>query len=156
MLFPFLLLVTIALYAFFFGISLLQLIAPWERHVSGQTFVNYHQAIDPYMAKWAKILAQLQLVLTLVVLWIFYQRGLTWSVCLLGIALGMVIISVLVAIRGNVPLNQVMKRWSATELPVNWLSIRDQWLTYHRWRAWVNMIGFIFLLASLLASQEHL
>ncbi|GAB3958400.1 hypothetical protein GCM10028805_52660 [Spirosoma harenae] len=151
-----LLVATTALYAFFFGISLLQLIAPWEQHVSGQTFVAYHQAIDPYMAKWAKILAQLQLGLTLVLMAIFYQRGLTWSVWLLGMALGMVVTSVMVAIRGNVPLNKLIQSWSATELPANWRSIRDGWLGHHRKRAWVNIVGFFLLIASWLASQGSL
>jgi hypothetical protein len=144
---------TIGLYAFFFGISLLQLIAPWEGQVSGKTFVDYHQAIDPYMAKWAKLLAQLQLVLTLLVLVTKYQQGLTLAFWLMSIAFGLVVTSVLVAIRGNVPLNEISRGWSPDELPVDWLAIRSRWISYHRTRAFINILGFGFSLAGLLAGQ---
>ena len=154
MLFSSLLLAITALYAFFFGISLLQLIAPWERRVSGKTFIEYHQAIDPYMAKWAKLLAQTQLALTLVVLVMEYQQGLMVSFWLMSIALSLVVTSVLVAIRGNVPLNKLIKGWSVDELPRNWIAIRSQWLSYHHMRAWVNILSFGFLLASLLGITE--
>ena len=143
-------LVLLALYAFFFGISLLQFIAPWEDKVSGPAFLEYHHAVDRYMAVWARALAQLQLALSLLLLVLECQQWQTIPYWCRVIALGFVISSVVVAVTGNVPLNTIMNSWSAEQLPSNWFSIRSQWLAYHRLRAWFSVAAFVFFSVSLL------
>jgi hypothetical protein len=51
----------------------------------------------------------------------------------------------------NVPIDEMMAGWTATNLPADWMQIRDRWQTYHTARTFVTLGGLaVTLTGSLL------
>jgi uncharacterized membrane protein len=52
----------------------------------------------------------------------------------------------MLTIRGNMPVNNEINRWSADNYPENWTDYRAKWLIIFRYRQIANITGFISLL----------
>lgn len=65
------------------------------------------------------------------------------------IALIALVIDVAVALKGNIPLNKTINRWSVTQYPDNWKQVRSKWFSVYHVRQVVNIAGFVSLLAGL-------
>jgi len=53
------------------------------------------------------------------------------------------------ALKGNIPLNNVINTWTPSSYPENWKEYRARWFTIYNVRQAANIIGFISLLAGL-------
>jgi hypothetical protein len=132
--------------AFFFGIAVYLWMAPCYDKVPGRAFAEWFQAIDPYMrvgAKWTQLI-QLAFTLPLLALTAGWPFGLVCGS--LGLSLGMLVL----AVRGNMPLNRQMRTWNPTDLPAGWERVRDRWLRVHDWRGVAAAGAFTLLLAAAL------
>ncbi|HEX7902259.1 MAG TPA: hypothetical protein VF487_00170 [Chitinophagaceae bacterium] len=65
------------------------------------------------------------------------------------IALIALVIDVVFALKGNVPLNKTINSWSETQYPDNWQQVRSKWFSIYHIRQVVNIVGFVSLLAGL-------
>lgn len=63
------------------------------------------------------------------------------------IALICLILDVLLAVKGNVPINKTIGTWSAGHYPTNWKSYRNKWFEIFKWRSLAAIVAFISLLA---------
>jgi len=63
-----------------------------------------------------------------------------------AIALAALIIDVLLTLKGNMPINNLINTWTADDYPANWETYRTKWLSIFRIRQVVNIIGFLSLL----------
>jgi uncharacterized membrane protein len=144
-------------YAAFFGIAVYLFIAPCYTKLSGRSFIEFFQKIDPFMKVRAPLLALAQIALTLLLLAFLVHpwRGLPF--CLTLGALLSAVISMTIAIKGNAPLNRKMDRWSPADPPPSWEQVRDQWLRLHALRGVMGVAGFVLLLAATLSdiSERH-
>lgn len=137
-------------FAVFFGIAVYMWMAPYYRQVSARAFIEFFQGVDPYMKVWAKRLVLTQLFLSLViVISHLVQRQWLPGALSTGAFLGAVV-SLVLAIRGNVPLNEVMTKWDPASPPADWAEVRDRWLWWHHVRAIAETAGFLLLLAAAL------
>jgi uncharacterized membrane protein len=66
------------------------------------------------------------------------------------IALVALLADVLLAIKGNVPLNKFINSWTAENYPENWKQYRSKWFTLYHVRQALNITGFVSLLAGLI------
>jgi uncharacterized membrane protein len=66
------------------------------------------------------------------------------------IALVVLIADVLLAIKGNIPLNNYINSWTANNYPENWKQYRSKWFSLYHIRQALNITGFISLLAGLI------
>lgn len=138
-------------YAFFFGIAAYFFVAPCYAEMSGYAFIELFQKIDPYMKVWAKRLLLTQVASTLVLLGLLYAYGEPLPFVLSLLALGTALVSLIIAVKGNVPINREMDHWLPDAPPKDWEQVRDRCLRYHYLRGKAEIIGFLSLLcASLL------
>jgi len=61
------------------------------------------------------------------------------------IALLALIIEVVLTLKGNLPINDVINTWSANNIPVNWSDIRDKWFAIYMYRQIASITGFVSL-----------
>ena len=66
------------------------------------------------------------------------------------IALIALVADVLLAVKGNVPLNNFINSWTVINYPENWKQYRSKWFTLYHVRQALNITGFVSLLAGLI------
>jgi hypothetical protein len=52
---------------------------------------------------------------------------------------------ILLTLKGNLPINDVINTWSADNVPANWTSFRDKWFTIFQYRQFASITGFVSL-----------
>ncbi len=55
------------------------------------------------------------------------------------------IAEILLTLKGNLPINDVINTWSADNVPANWTSFRDKWFTIFQYRQIASISGFVSL-----------
>jgi hypothetical protein len=149
-------LITLLPFATFFGIAVYMFIAPIYDKLTPTSFVEFFQKVDPYMKVWAKFLVLGQILLCLLLIILQARTLLQPHVILTIIALLCGLVSMVTAVKGNVPLNREMETWDATSPPAHWAQVRDRWLHIHRIRGIVEIAGFIvLLLAAVMHVTQH-
>ena len=56
------------------------------------------------------------------------------------------VLDVLIMMKGNLPINDVINTWTAGNIPADWTSYRDQWLQLFGYRQMASIVGFLSLL----------
>ena len=62
------------------------------------------------------------------------------------VALLAFIIDIMITLKGNLPINDVINTWTSESYPANWNDYREKWFGYFRLRQIVNLTGFVSLL----------
>lgn len=57
---------------------------------------------------------------------------------------------ILLTVKGNMPINNLVNTWQTTQYPADWQQYRDRWLQIFRWRQVAMIAGFIALLTAAL------
>ena len=138
------------LYATWFGIAVYMVIAPCYDKLSASTFIEWFQKIDPYMKVRARQLLLGQLLLTLLLLGLTLDRLPSLAFWLTAVALLATTVAMVIAVRGNVPINRQMDKWATTTPPADWEQVRDRWLRYHSQRGFAESAGFLAMLVATL------
>ncbi|HKO79452.1 MAG TPA: hypothetical protein VJU78_03615 [Chitinophagaceae bacterium] len=63
------------------------------------------------------------------------------------IALIALVADVLLAVKGNIPLNKFINSWTTVNYPADWKQYRSKWFTLYHVRQVLNITGFVSLLA---------
>jgi uncharacterized membrane protein len=66
------------------------------------------------------------------------------------IALAALLADALLAVKGNIPLNNYIDSWTTASYPENWQQYRSKWFSLYHIRQALNITGFIALLAGLI------
>lgn len=66
------------------------------------------------------------------------------------IALVALITDMVLTVKGNIPLNNIINSWTASSYPENWNQYRNKWFTFYNIRQAVNLTGFIILVAGMI------
>ena len=62
------------------------------------------------------------------------------------IALLALVAEILLTLKGNLPINDVINTWSADNVPENWVAFRNKWFAIFQYRQIASITGFISLL----------
>ena len=62
------------------------------------------------------------------------------------IALLALVAEIVLTLKGNLPINDVINTWSADTIPANWTAFREKWFTIFQYRQIASITGFISLL----------
>lgn len=62
------------------------------------------------------------------------------------IALLALVAEIVLTLKGNLPINDVINTWSANNIPASWNSFRERWFTIFQYRQIASITGFISLL----------
>ncbi len=65
------------------------------------------------------------------------------------IALIALLADVILAVKGNIPLNTFISSWTTANYPSDWKQYRSKWFTLYHVRQVLNITGFVSLLAGL-------
>jgi hypothetical protein len=144
---------SLLLYAAFFGMAVYLFVAPCHAKLSGPTFIECFQRINPYLKVRVRVLSLATVALILVLLGLLFDR---WAgppfwltlAALLGAAM-----SVAVDLVGSAPLARQMGSWSPAEPPAGWEQVRDRWLRLQSFRGAVSAVGFVLLLSATLIDR---
>lgn len=62
-----------------------------------------------------------------------------------AIALVALVAEIILTLKGNLPINDIINVWSADHIPANWSEIRDKWFTIYSYRQIASITGFVSL-----------
>lgn len=62
------------------------------------------------------------------------------------IALTALLLDILIAVKGDLPINDIINSWSTDNYPKNWAEYRTKWFHVFQYRQIANITGFISLL----------
>jgi hypothetical protein len=62
------------------------------------------------------------------------------------IALVALVAEIMLTLKGNLPINDVINTWSADNVPANWKTFRERWFTIFQYRQIASITGFVSLL----------
>ncbi len=116
------------------------------KNVSAGAFIEQRKAIDLVIAPWLKIIYPLSIVVSVAVLMLLGQPIGSSSFVLSLVALVLILADMVIAIRGDVPINREIQSWSVAAHPAHWADLRDQWFAYMRWRQLCSITGLLCLL----------
>jgi len=136
------------------GGAIISFVAPWEYDVSASTFLDWHRHIDFYMGKRGAFIGLPALGLLLIQTIIFWKERARLKSGLVFITLLLTIAGTIIAIKGNMPINQQLQSLQPGFIPPNWEQIRNEWLGYHCWRNITAIIGFVSFMLTFFVQQD--
>lgn len=148
MLLKILILVNLLAYSWIVGQAYMYIIALSDvcKKMDAHSYIRFRQLTDVnFMAKYKYVMyASLLTSLLLCIFTSDKPGGLLFTSSV--IAFVALVADVLLAIKGNVPINKLINTWSTEDYPANWQSYRDKWLHVYARRQLVNIAGFTSLL----------
>ncbi|MEO5683990.1 MAG: hypothetical protein ABIQ88_15215 [Chitinophagaceae bacterium] len=63
-----------------------------------------------------------------------------------AISLAALVTDICIAVKGNMPINNIINTWTPDQYPDNWAGYRKSWMQFFCKRQAVNLIGFLSLL----------
>jgi uncharacterized membrane protein len=109
------------------------------RALSASAWVTEHQVMD----SWFRVIMPPYWNVTALMLVIaaFLSRGqVRW---LFAVAALLLIVSLVVTVRVEVPMNRSIATWDPNAPPANWAQVRDHWLAFHRLRTASGILAFV-------------
>ena len=114
--------------------------------LGGSSYTEVRQLIDANMKAYLPYVMYTTLFANLLLIIINYKvpSGLLFITA--TIAFIALIVDVLLTLKGNMPLNNLINTWSPANYPSNWQEIRQQWFVIFQYRQVATTLGFISLL----------
>jgi len=109
------------------------------RALSASAWVTEHQVMD----SWFRVIMPPYWNVTALMLVVaaFLSRGQArW---LFAVAALLLIVSLVVTVRVEVPMNRSIATWDPNAPPANWAQVRDHWLAFHRLRTASGILAFV-------------
>jgi uncharacterized membrane protein len=109
------------------------------RALSASAWVTEHQVMD----SWFRVIMPPYwngTALVLLVAAVLSRGQARW---LFGVAALLLIVSLLVTVRVEVPMNRSIALWNPDVPPANWAQVRDHWLAFHRLRTASGILAFV-------------
>jgi uncharacterized membrane protein len=123
--------------------------------ISPQTFLEIGRIMIQNLAQPMRILFPLALVSTMPVLFILYREKSRNAFMFSLIGLALFIVALLATLLVNVPIDNQIKQWTVSTLPIHWQAIRDRWQFYHTIRTFASIAGLGFIVAGSLSVAQR-
>jgi len=121
------------------------------RALSASAWVTEHQVMD----SWFRVIMPPYWNATALVLLVaaYISRGhARW---LFGFSACLLIVSLVITVRVEVPMNRSIATWDASAPPLNWAQVRDHWLAFHRLRTAFGTLAFLAATLGLIRATDH-
>jgi uncharacterized membrane protein len=73
---------------------------------------------------------------------------------LIAAALALMVVTLLITLLVEVPIDNQIKTWTSPTIPADWNSIREKWQTFHRVRTFTSIGGFFFYSLAIVKQNE--
>lgn len=110
------------------------------QYLSSQTYIEQQQSVIKALNTLMPLLGLFTIVLTITSA--FMQKDNSPIFIILLIAAASLIISGLVTRFGNQPINSIVMTWNKTDIPTNWIELRDKWWSFHIVRTVTALVSF--------------
>ena len=116
-----------------------------HRLLSASAWVTEHQVMDALFHRVLPPLWNLTMVSLAAAAFLSHGRA-RW---LFAVAAAIFLISLIVTVTVEVPMNRAIALWDALNPPNNWSAVRDRWLSFHLVRTIGGFLAFVSALAGL-------
>lgn len=117
--------------------------------VSAATFLENGRVFINNLAKPMRFIMPLTILFVIASV-VFYPNKGSAGFMLDIVSLALIIITLLITLVIEVPIDNQIKTWTVSTLPPNWESLRSKWQLFHTIRTFTSIGSFVFLLASAL------
>ena len=112
-------------------------------------YIEMRQLIDMNMRSRFRYVLYLALAGSLALLILHVNNPGSISFITAAIAFVALVIDIVLTVKGNLPVNDVINGWTPESYPANWQEVRQQWFTIFQYRQIANITGFVSLLAGM-------
>jgi len=70
------------------------------------------------------------------------------------IALVALVAEILLTLKGNLPVNDIINTWAPDTIPANWAAVREKWFTIFQYRQIASITGFASLVIAALFGSK--
>jgi hypothetical protein len=116
------------------------------KNLQANTYIEVRKLIDTAMNSTFRYTLYTALLANIVLVAVNVQALCSLYFITAAIALVCLVADVLLAVKGNIPINKTIGTWSADNYPNNWTSYRDKWFDIFKWRSFAAISAFISLL----------
>jgi hypothetical protein len=120
---------------------------------SAAEFIHIGKTIIQNLAIPMRIIMPSCIVFMLLTLWTYPQkRSSGFYFCITAFVF--IIISLLITLLIEVPIDNQIKKWTAVTVPADWEAIRDHWELFHSLRTFISLVSFSFLALSIIGNNH--
>ena len=113
------------------------------------SYIEVRQLIDKNMRSSFKYVLYLALASSVALVILHVKDPGSIAFITAAVAFVALIIDILLTVKGNLPVNDIINGWSPDKYPDNWQQVRQQWFTIFQYRQIANITGFISLLVGM-------
>lgn len=149
------LLLTIIAYSIVVSQSFMYLLALKyvQVNLDAPAYITMRHLTDTAMNRNFRYVVYASLFLNLLLVILYAPAPNSMSFISVAIAFICLVADTIITVKGNLPINAIINKWTADNFPQNWKEYRADWLRYFRYRQNVNIAGFLSLLAGAVFRQ---
>ncbi len=132
----------IASQAFMYMLSLKQV----QLNLGANSYIEIRKLIDISMRASFKYVIYVALLANVLLIIVTAKTPNSLVFISATVALVALVAEIVLTLKGNLPINDVINTWSADSIPANWTAFRDKWFTIFQYRQIASITGFISLL----------
>jgi uncharacterized membrane protein len=131
----------IASQAFMYMLSLKQV----QLNLDANSYIEIRKLIDISMRASFKYVIYAALLANVLLVIVTAKTPSSLVFITATIALVALVAEIVLTLKGNLPINDVINTWSADSVPANWTSFRNKWFTIFQYRQIASITGFVSL-----------
>ena len=116
---------------------------------SAAEFIHIGKTIIANVAIPMAILMPVTLLLLLITMWLSFRVNRS-SFYLYGFSFLLMIITLIITVAVEVPIDNQIKTWTAATVPANWESLRHKWNQFHTLRTFTSITSVVFFVWGIL------
>jgi phosphate starvation-inducible membrane PsiE len=132
----------IASQAFMYMLSLKQV----QLNLGANSYIEIRKLIDISMRASFKYVIYVALLANVLLIIVTAKTPTSLVFISATIALVALVAEIVLTLKGNLPINDIINTWSVDNYPANWITLRDKWFTIFQYRQIASITGFVSLL----------
>jgi hypothetical protein len=125
-----------------------------QLNLGAGSYTELRKLIDTSMRRNFKYVIYAALFTNLILIIVTFKNPGSLLFITAAIAFFALIADILLTIRGNLPVNDIINTWSPDNYPSNWTEYRTKWFNILQYRQVANITGFITLLMGAVFGSE--
>ena len=117
-----------------------------QKSLGATSYIELRKLLDKNLKIRLKLLYYGTLFTTVLLIFLTASANATLHLIMACVALCALLTDIAIAVKRNVPINNLMNHWDTNAVPRHWQLIRRKWFYFYQIRQVVGIIGFICLL----------
>ncbi|WP_413558933.1 anthrone oxygenase family protein [Bdellovibrio sp. HCB209] len=128
---------------------------PAMQKLSASSYIAFHQSMQRSFLSWTPLLCMVVVFKLVVHLIVMRRHWKKVEFLMVSLALLCIVDELVMTWTGNMPLNKLIYSWQFEGAPNDWQGIRNQWVSLMYWRCTMLIMGFSFLIGSVLVRKTE-